>query len=284
MKTVFLASVAAATLVAAPAFAQDAVGSAGIGYTHADLEGIKADGANLDGVGAFKVAPEWTVTVNGAVNYTDTDLGDDTTAAAAAHLTKTFGSDLRAGGFVSVSDIGGDEAFTVGAEVQKYLASATLTGLVSYSDLDGVDAWTVGGDAAYYVNPSFRLNAGLSYSNVDAVQGDADVWAYGVASTSSPTARSASTARTSAFRRKSPTSTSTPTSSWSALATTSAAPCSRWTAPAPTWAAPWPACRPPSASKPKTLQPRVGNEKPRRSDPPGLFLVRRPTTVRGLRG
>lgn len=179
MKTVFLASVAAATLVAAPAFAQDAVGSAGIGYTHADLEGIKADGANLDGVGAFKVAPEWTVTVNGAVNYTDTDLGDDTTAAAAAHLTKTFGSDLRAGGFVSVSDIGGDEAFTVGAEVQKYLASATLTGLVSYSDLDGVDAWTVGGDAAYYVNPSFRLNAGLSYSNVDAVQGDADVWAYG---------------------------------------------------------------------------------------------------------
>ena len=33
MKTVFLASVAAATLIAAPAFAQDAIGSVGIAYT-----------------------------------------------------------------------------------------------------------------------------------------------------------------------------------------------------------------------------------------------------------
>ena len=52
MKTVFLASVAAATLIAAPAFAQDAVGSAGIGYVHSDTEGFKTDGAQLDGVGA----------------------------------------------------------------------------------------------------------------------------------------------------------------------------------------------------------------------------------------
>ncbi|MGH7021598.1 MAG: porin [Brevundimonas sp.] len=179
MKTVFLASVAAATLIAAPAFAQDAVGSAGIGYVHSDAEGLKTDGAQLDGVGAFKVAPEWTVTVNGAVNYSDSDLGDDTTGAAAAHLTKTFGADLRAGGFVGVSDIGGENFLTVGAEVQKYLASATLTGLVSYTDLDGVDAWTFGGDAAYYVNPSLRLNAGVSYNNLDAGQGDVDAWAYG---------------------------------------------------------------------------------------------------------
>lgn len=179
MKTVFLASVAAATLIAAPAFAQDAVGSAGIGYVHTDTEGFKTDGAQLDGVGAFQVAPEWTVTVNSAVNYADSDFGDDTTAAAAAHLTKTIGSDLRLGGFVGVTDLGGDETFSVGAEVQKYLASATLTGLVSYTDLDGADAWTFGGDAAYYVNPSFRLNAGVSYTNVDADLAEADVWAYG---------------------------------------------------------------------------------------------------------
>ncbi|MNS27414.1 hypothetical protein D3C72_593630 [compost metagenome] len=179
MKTVFLASVAAATLIAAPAFAQDAVGSAGIGYVHTDTEGFKTDGAQLDGVAAFKVAPEWTVTVNGAVNYADSDFGDDTSAAAAAHLTKTFGSDLRVGGFAGVNDLGDDETFTVGAEVQKYLASATLTGLVSYTDLDGADAWTFGGDAAYYVNPSLRLNAGVSYNNIDAGQGDVDAWAYG---------------------------------------------------------------------------------------------------------
>ena len=180
MKTVFLASVAAATLIAAPAFAQDAVGSAGIGYVHTDTEGFKTDGAQLDGVGAFQVAPEWTVTVNGAVNYADSDFGDDTTAAAAAHLSKTIGSDLRLGGFVGVSDLGGDETFSVGAEVQKYLASATLTGLVSYTDLDGADAWTFGGDAAYYVNPSLRLNAGVSYNSVDTdVAGTVDAWAYG---------------------------------------------------------------------------------------------------------
>ena len=65
MKTVFLASVAAATLIAAPALAQDAVGSIGLGYAHTDTEGFKTDGAVLDGVAAFNVAPEWTVTVNG---------------------------------------------------------------------------------------------------------------------------------------------------------------------------------------------------------------------------
>ena len=179
MKTVFLASVAAATLIAAPAFAQDAVGSAGIGYVHTDTEGFKTDGAQLDGVGAFQVAPEWTVTVNGAINYADSNAGDDTVGSAAAHLTKTFGSDLRAGGFVGVSDIGGENYFTVGGEVQKYLASTTLTGLVSYTDLDGADAWTFGGDAAYYVNPSFRLNAGVSYNTIDTDLGDVDAWSYG---------------------------------------------------------------------------------------------------------
>ena len=179
MKTILLATAAAATLIAAPAFAQESVGSVGLGYTHTDTDGFKTDGATLDGVTAMKVAPEWTVTLNGAVAYSDSDLGDDTVGAAAAHLTKTFGSDLRAGGFVGVSDIGGENYFSVGGEMQKYLASATLTGVVAYTDLDGSAAWTIGGDAAYYVNPSFRLNAGVSYSNVDADQGEADVWAYG---------------------------------------------------------------------------------------------------------
>lgn len=180
MKTVFLASVAAATLIAAPAFAQDAVGSAGIGYVHTDTEGFKTDGANLDGVGAFKVAPEWTVTVNGAVNYADSNVGDDTAVSAAAHLTKTFSADLRAGGFVVASDIGDANTFTVGGEVQKYFASTTLTGLVAYTDSDLGDTWTIGGDAAYYVNPSLRLNAGVSYNTVDTAAGDVDAWAYGV--------------------------------------------------------------------------------------------------------
>lgn len=181
MKTILLASAAAAALIAAPAFAQESVGSAGLGYTHTDSEGFKTDGATLDGVAAMKVAPEWTVTVNGSVAYADSDFGDDTVGSAAAHLTKTFGSDLRAGAFAGVSDIGGENYFSVGGEVQKYLLSTTLTGLVSYTDLDGADAWTFGGDAAYYVNPSLRLNAGVSYNNIDTdVAGKVDAWAYGV--------------------------------------------------------------------------------------------------------
>ena len=180
MKTILLATAAAATLIAAPAFAQESVGSVGLGYTHTDTDGFKTDGATLDGVTAMKVAPEWTVTLNGAVAYSDSDLGDDTVGAAAAHLTKTFGSDLRAGGFVGVSDIGGENYFSVGGEMQKYLASATLTGVVAYTDLDGSAAWTIGGDAAYYVNPSLRLNAGVSYNTIDTDLGDIDAWAYGV--------------------------------------------------------------------------------------------------------
>ena len=181
MKTLLLASAAAATLIAAPAFAQDSVGSAGLAYTHSDTEGFKTDGATLDGVAAMKVAPEWTVTVNGSVAYADSDLGDDTVGSAAAHLTKTFGSDLRAGAFAGVSDIGGENYFSIGGEVQKYLLSTTLTGVVAYTDLDGADAWTFGGDAAYYVNPSLRLNAGVSYNNVDIdAAGEVDAWAYGV--------------------------------------------------------------------------------------------------------
>ena len=49
MKTVFLASVAAATLIAAPAFAQDAIGSVGIAYNYADVEGTDVNRGVIDG-------------------------------------------------------------------------------------------------------------------------------------------------------------------------------------------------------------------------------------------
>lgn len=179
MKTVFLASVAAATLMAAPALAQEVVGSAGISYGYADVEGTDVDAARLDGVAAFEVAPKWTVTVAGNVTHTDTDFGDDTMGAAAAHLTREFANDIRAGAFVGITDIGGEDFVTAGAEVQKYYASTTLTGVAAYTDMDGADLWTYGADAAYYVNPSLRLNAGAVYGNVDTAFGDADAWAYG---------------------------------------------------------------------------------------------------------
>ena len=56
MKTVFLASVAAATLIAAPAFAQDAIGSVGVAYNYADVDGTDINRGVIDGVVASETA------------------------------------------------------------------------------------------------------------------------------------------------------------------------------------------------------------------------------------
>lgn len=179
MKSLFLATAAVAALAAAPALAQEPVGSIGAGYIHNDTEGFKSDGAVIDGVVAMPAFGDWTVTLNGAVTYSDSDLGDDTSASGAAHLTRMFGNDLRAGGFVGLSDIGGENYISVGGEVQRYFASATVSGVAAYTDLDGADAWTLGADAGFYVSPSLRLNVGGSYNTLDTNAGDIDAWSYG---------------------------------------------------------------------------------------------------------
>jgi opacity protein-like surface antigen len=186
MKTILLAT-AAAALFAAPAFAQDAVGSVGVTYSNPSIEvagnDVDADVWTVDGTVALPAA-DWTVTLNGAVDYTKAFGEEDFTGVAAAHLTKMWSSDVRAGAFVAANGIGsGDEpVWTVGAEAQKYLSNATLTGLVAYTTADDADAdiWTVGGDAAFYVMPNLRLNAGVSYNSVDVTGGDVDAWTYGV--------------------------------------------------------------------------------------------------------
>lgn len=186
MKTLFLASAAAAALFAAPALAQDAIGSVGLTYSNPSVEiagdDFDADVWTVDGTVAIP-ANNWTVTFNGAIDYAKAYGEDDTTGAAAAHLTTMVAGDVRVGGFVAGNGIGsGDTVYTVGAEAQKYLAGSTLTGVVAYTSADDLDAdiWTVGGDAAFYVMPNLRLNAGVSYNNVDAQFGDVDAWTYGV--------------------------------------------------------------------------------------------------------
>ncbi|MBD3836509.1 porin [Brevundimonas sp.] len=186
MKTLFLASAAAAALFAAPALAQDAIGSVGLTYSNPSIEiageDFDADVWTVDGTVAIP-ANNWTVTFNGAIDYAKAYGEDDTTGAAAAHLTTMVAGDVRVGGFVAGNGIGsGDTVYTVGAEAQKYLAGSTLTGVVAYTSADDLDAdiWTVGGDAAFYVMPNLRLNAGVSYNNVDAQFGDIDAWTYGV--------------------------------------------------------------------------------------------------------
>lgn len=183
MKSILLAT-AAVSLFAAPALAQDAVGSIGVAYVNSQVDVLgldaEADGGVIDGSVALPAFGDWTVTLDAAATFADSDFGDDTTLSGSAHLTKMFGSDLRAGAFVGATDAGDDTLVTIGAEVQKYFAGSTLTGVVAYGDVDDADVWTVGGDAAFYVQPNLRLNAGLSWNNIDTSVGDIDAWSYGV--------------------------------------------------------------------------------------------------------
>lgn len=184
MKTVFLASVAAATLIAAPALAQDAIGSVGVAYTYADIDGSDANRVAIDGTAASPVFGDWTVTLNASGAYTDVDgLGDDTTLAGAVHLSKKI-EDMRFGGFVGASEFLGGTLTTFGLEGQKYLDRATLTGVVSYGTVADADIWTVAGDAAFYATPQLRLNVGASYTDAELnnafVSAEGEAWSAGV--------------------------------------------------------------------------------------------------------
>lgn len=182
MKSLLLATAAVAAFAAAPALAQDGlVGSVGAAYgnTEFDAGGPSADSDvyGIDGVVAMPAFGAWTVTLAGSAS--EFDEGDsDTTFAGSAHLTTVVNSDLRVGGFLGAADIADETALTAGAEVQKYLSRATLTGVVAYTTADDVDldVWTVGGDAAFYVTDALRLNAGVSWMTID--DADADGFTY----------------------------------------------------------------------------------------------------------
>lgn len=167
MKIAFLASVAAATLFAAPAFAQDAVGSAGLTYANTDADGFESDAAAIDGSVAGSVFGDWTVTLDASLAYSDTDspIGDTTTAAA-AHVSRMF-KGVRVGGFVAVQNNEMFDIASFGAEAQKVFDRATVTGSVSYSDFLQAKAWNVGADAAFYPMPALRLNAAVHYETID---------------------------------------------------------------------------------------------------------------------
>ena len=139
MKTLFLASAAAAALFAAPAVAQDAIGSVGVSYANpsidTDFGDAEADVWTVDGTVALPMN-DWTVTLNGSVDYVEAFDESDTSGAAAAHFTRMFAPDVRAGAFAGVSNLGNEELWTAGVEAQKYLAQATLTGQIAYTNAD----------------------------------------------------------------------------------------------------------------------------------------------------
>lgn len=185
MKSLFLATAAVAAFAAAPVLAQEPVGSVGLTYSDSQVEfgGLEAesDSYALDGVIAVPAFGNWTFTAAANAAQTDDGIDDDTAFTGTAHLTTLVGSDLRVGGFVGATDYADETALTAGAEVQKYLGKATLTGVVAYTSADDsdVDAWSVGADAAFYVMPNLRLNAGLGYVTADAAGFDVDGMTYG---------------------------------------------------------------------------------------------------------
>lgn len=183
MKTVFFASAAVAALIAAPAVAQETVGSVGVAYNYADADGIEAHGATIDGIVATPVFGDWTVTFKGEGSYVDADfIGDDTALAGSVFLTKKLDT-VRVGGFVGSSDVLGATQTEIGAVAQKYFNQVTLTGAVSYANVNNLvefndaDVWTVQAEAAYYATPALRLAAGVSYSDQQVADLDGEVFA-----------------------------------------------------------------------------------------------------------
>ncbi|HEV2083338.1 MAG TPA: outer membrane beta-barrel protein [Brevundimonas sp.] len=181
MKSIFFATAAVAAFVAAPAFAQDAVGSVGVTYSDSQLElgGFEADSDAwaLDGSVAMPAFGAWTVTLAGTV----ADTEDETVPSGNVHLTTMIGGDLRVGGFVGAADVADETVLNAGVEVQKYLGGATLTGVVAYSTADDadLDIWSAGADAAFYVTPALRLNAGLGYVTIDDADADGVTYSAG---------------------------------------------------------------------------------------------------------
>ena len=188
MKTLFLATAAVAALVAAPAFAQDSIGSVGLGYNSVKYDAGAADftaeSGKIDANFAVPVTGAWTVTVDGgfAYSYNGAEGADNSDIDATAHLTHTFG-DVRVGGFVGGQSVDSETVWAFGAEAQTYLDKMTLTGSVAYETLDGADveAWSVAADAAYFVTPALRVNGGLGWSTIDFGGSDnLDSWSANV--------------------------------------------------------------------------------------------------------
>lgn len=180
----FVTAALAAVSISAPAFAADAVGSVGLSAAHTELDlgTVSADGEayTLDGSVALQTAPNWTVTLGGAVVSADAGAGDDTTAAGDVALTYA-GSDWRAGGFVGAGESSGETLWAVGGVAQKHIGDVTLVGTVGYGKVDGLDAdlWGARGDVRYFVSDTFRINGGVGVARIDAGGADANLWTIG---------------------------------------------------------------------------------------------------------
>ena len=181
MKSLFLATAAVAALAAAPALAQDGIGSIGVSYSNTDVDyaGLSGDieSAQIDAGFAIPVTGAWTVTLDGAFAYAidGAPQGDDSAVSGRVHVSRDLGN-VRVGAFAGGAEADGEQLWSFGGQAQTYLDKVTLTGSLAYETLEGVDAdiWSLGGDAAYFIRPNLRVNGGLGWSTIDAGGLDTD--------------------------------------------------------------------------------------------------------------
>ena len=181
MKSLLLATAAVAVFAAAPALAQESVGSIGARYVQSEVDasGLTADGDGLaiDAAFAVPVTGDWTVTVDGAFAYAldGAPNEDDSSLNGRIHASRNFGN-VRIGGFAGGSEAADEQLWSFGAQAQAYLNNLTVSGSLAYETIEGADAdiWSLAGDAAYFVNPKFRVNAGLGWTTIDAGGLDTD--------------------------------------------------------------------------------------------------------------
>lgn len=181
MKSLFLATAALAAFAAAPAFAQDGVGSVGVTWsnTQVDFAGLsgESEGVLLDTGFAVPVTADWTVTLDGAFAYAIDGAAnsDNSNINGRIHASRKFG-DVRLGAFAGGAELGEEQLWSLGAEAQTHLNKVTLTGSLAYETIESTDAdiWSVGGDAAYFITPNLRVNGGLGWTTIDAGAVDTD--------------------------------------------------------------------------------------------------------------
>src|SRR5215217_2082088 len=153
MKSLFLATAALAAFAAAPALAQDGIGSVGVTYGTSDVDvlGLSGDSeaVKVDAGFAVPITADWTVTLDGAFAYNLDGAADqdDSNVSGRIHASREFGN-VRVAGFAGGSQAGEEQLWSFGAQAQTYLDKLTLTGSLAYETIDGVDAdmWSLGGD------------------------------------------------------------------------------------------------------------------------------------------
>lgn len=163
------------------------VGQVGANYTWTDAEtdfgDAETDSFAVDGSVAFNLG-ELGAAVDGQVARTDVDGGgQDTATAVTAHLNNGD-ANTRVGGFLGFQDLGGVDAWAVGAEGQFAVApTVNLYGQAGYGWVDGVDdldIWGLRGEVRWFASDNLRVDGGLGFNSVDDGSDDVSVYNVGV--------------------------------------------------------------------------------------------------------